>query len=164
MNSLNILFSAFIVSCAVEVFYYLFFFLRLSFFKEKEVKGSEIPISVIICARNESENLLHHLPDVCEQAYPIFEVIVIDDCSLDDSQDILRAYTDKYNHLRTIKVQEGRHFDGGKKFALTLGIKGAKYEHIVLIDADCRPKSNQWLQKMTGGFDGTKEIVLGYGA
>lgn len=130
--------------------------------KALEAKVPE-PVSVIICARNEEENLSRHLVTVLEQDYPEFEVVVVNDCSYDASEDVLKEYALKYKHLKVITVKEDENHEHGKKFALMVGIKGAKYEQLAFTDADCMPSSNQWLKNLCSHFSDEKKIVLGYG-
>lgn len=119
-----------------------------------------VPFSVIISARNEARNLVEYLPSILKQNYPIFEVIVIDDDSTDDSAEILNQYKDQYAHLRVIKIEHKK--STGKKEGLQQGINQAKYEWLVFTDADCYPKSDQWLRKMASKCDEKTEIILGY--
>src|SRR5690554_1970858 len=146
----------------IQLFWLLFFYIRIAFHKEKINDAPEYPVSVIIAARNEEDNLFEFLPSILEQDYKQFEVVVIDDQSVDNSASILKAYQEKYPHLRVIHLQKNQHLASGKKLALTIGIKGAKYEHLLLTDADCEPSSNQWLKSMTNQFTDRKEIALGY--
>lgn len=146
-----------------QIGYYLFFFSKLAFFKRPpESISTNIPLSVIISARNEYENLEKNLTSILEQDYPEFEVIVVNDCSWDDSQKLLEYYQEQYPKLKICTLIEQEKYPTGKKFALTIGIKAAVYEHLVFTDADCSPASNQWLKLMAQGFNGGKEIVIGY--
>ncbi len=126
------------------------------------VSAQNLPVSVIICARNEAQNLQQNLPYILNQDYPDFEVVVVNDCSSDESIHILEQFKDQYDNLKLVTVSEHRRFKTGKKFALTMGIKAAKNEHLLLTDADCKPRSEQWVRLMQQGFAGDKEIVLGY--
>ena len=121
-----------------------------------------LPVSVVICARNETENLQQNLPFILNQDYPDFEVVVVNDCSGDGSSHILDHFKTEYPNLKIVTVTESRHFKTGKKFALTMGIKAAKNEYLLLTDADCRPASDQWVRLMQQGFIAGKELVLGY--
>lgn len=123
------------------------------------------PISVVICAKNEADNLKKNLAVVLEQDYPDYEVIVVNDGSWDSTQDVLEAIQKDYSKLR-ISATNSLDNDlmmGGKKFAQTIGIKAAKNEWVVFTDADCKPASNQWLKHMNSGMHEDKEIVLAYG-
>jgi biofilm PGA synthesis N-glycosyltransferase PgaC len=145
----------------MQLGYYLFTFIKVSIYKLKPHPVSYPPVSVVICARNEEENLKNFLPLVLQQEYPQYEVIVVNDCSWDGSQDLLEALQKDHKHLniREIKEVEGR--EHGKKFALTIGIKAARYETLLLTDADCYPTSSDWITHMINGHGEEKEIVLG---
>ncbi len=139
---------------------------KLSFFKENTTEtnsGNSIPVSVIICARNEGDNLTEFLPKILTQNYPNFEVIVVNDCSFDNTEDVLREYKEVFTNLKAITVKEDDYYKHGKKFALMVGIKGATHEHLLLTDADCVPDSDNWIASMMQGYNNGAEIVLGYG-
>ena len=149
----------------IQLTYVLFIFGRLAFHRiKKEKNGNGTPgLSVVIAARNESENLYKFLPFILEQDYPNFEVIVINHQSVDDSKYVLDAYQQQYSNLRVIKIERNKHLKYGKKLPLTLGIKAANNEHLIFTDADCKPSSDQWLHSMAARFSNKKKIVLGYG-
>lgn len=160
----TIMFFSFSGMAFVQLLYVIFFYSRIAFHKEKEIDEKNLEgVSVIIAARNESDNLFRNLPLILDQDYPEFEVIVINHQSIDDSSYILDAYRQQYKNLKVITVERNRHLAYGKKLPLTIGIKGAKYERMIFTDADCKPGSNQWLKKMAGSFNDQKQIVLGYG-
>ena len=163
-NLSTILFCLFVIVALTQLFYTLFIYGRLSFFTGgKAQKTVDFPsVSILISARNESDNLYENLPLILEQDYPNFEVIVINHQSVDDSYHILNAYAHQYKNLKIIEIERSQHLKPGKKLPLTLGVKGAKYEHLFFTDADCRPASNQWLKSMAQYFTNGKEIVLGY--
>jgi glycosyltransferase involved in cell wall biosynthesis len=122
-----------------------------------------IPVSVIICARNEAENLQNFLPAVLEQDYPDYEVIVVNDCSEDDSYDVLGKYLLQYPHLKISNVNKDPKFTHNKKFAQFIGIKAAKNDILLFTDADCQPESEKWLEQMASNFYTKTGFVLGYG-
>ena len=153
----------FLSSLAVQLFYYLFFFARLAFYNPREIDRPAQPVSVIICAWNEEENLKKNLQSILEQDYPEFEVIVVNDHSRDETELLLHAWQKKYSHLRVINLTAENTNMRGKKFAISMGIKGALHESLVFTDADCRPKSKHWLRYMAQGLMEPKQIVLGYG-
>jgi glycosyltransferase involved in cell wall biosynthesis len=124
--------------------------------------GNE-PVSIIICARNEEENLKKFLPSVLTQEYGDYEVIVVNDCSEDGSYIILGEYIAKYSHLRVSTITKDPKFTHNKKFAQFIGIKAAKNEILLFTDADCQPVSDKWLAGMVGRFDDKANFVLGYG-
>lgn len=129
---------------------------------------SNFPISVIICARNEAINLATYLPLILAQKYPVFEVIVVDDASDDGTSEVLNDFARQNKSLRVVRLLE--KLGGGKKNALGRGIAAAKYDWVLLTDADCCPASDQWIANMVFGAIGRKEdsqhrnieIVLGF--
>jgi len=122
-----------------------------------------LPVSVIICARNEETNLALNLASVLEQDYPLFEVIVVNDCSEDNTEQVLMEFKQKYPHLRSTIIKNGGSFRNSRKFAATVGIKTAQHEWLLFTDADCRPGSSLWIASMSRYFLDKKDIVLGYG-
>jgi biofilm PGA synthesis N-glycosyltransferase PgaC len=154
----------FVASALIQLIYYYYMYMHLAFFKNnQDPTPGKVPVSIVICARNEEANLEAHLPLVLEQDYPDYEVVVVNDCSVDGTEDVLKRLMQKYPHLRTTFIKEDEKFSHGKKLALTVGIKSAKNEWLLLTDADCFPESNQWLASMASGFQQNTDIVLGYG-
>lgn len=159
-----ILYSFFGIA-GIQLFYFLFLYIRLLFHKDPPVKlQTDLPpVTVLVCARAEAKNIMELVPILYKQDYPNFEVLIVNDRSWDDTKEILEALKIKFPQLRFIDVEENeRHHFSGKKMALTLGIKGATNETIVFTDADCRPMSSQWLKHIVSGYSQGKTIVLGY--
>lgn len=152
----------------VQMFWWLRYFTGIfrynrKFRKNKIKFNYEFPpVSVIICAKDEEENLKKNLPVVLEQMYPDFEVIVVNDASFDDTEEVLAEMKLKYPNLRSTYVPENAKFIDSKKFALTLGIKAAKNDVLVFTDADCKPTSKDWLNNIVRHFDTNTDIVIGY--
>jgi cellulose synthase/poly-beta-1,6-N-acetylglucosamine synthase-like glycosyltransferase len=159
------LFCVFASLALIQLLYVLLIHGRLAFYKDKKQVNTDelVPVTVIIAARNESDNLFQNLPLILQQDYPIFEVIVVNHQSIDESYHILNAYKMQYPHLKVVEVERSKHLSNGKKLPLTLGIKAAKNEHLIFTDADCKPATNKWLKGMAEKFTPEKEIVIGYG-
>lgn len=165
LNLLEIsLIAGFVVSFFILLYYTLFVHLKLARVTIEPVSEEllERPLSVIISARNEAENLIKYLPSVLHQNYSNFEVIVVNDRSWDGTADVLKDFDKKYSHLKVVTVAEGDKFIAGKKFAVSMGIKAASNEWLVFTDADCKPASENWLKGMQQPKDNNKEILLGY--
>jgi glycosyltransferase involved in cell wall biosynthesis len=152
------------ITWLLQLYYQLAVFLKLRNFSisSLEEEKSSPPLSVVICARNEEKNLSQFLPFVLEQDYPDFEVVVVNDCSSDDSEWLLKTFSEQYKHLNVVNIKEHPRYKHGKKFAATIGIKAAKNNHLVFTDADCKPASMQWLSYIGNSFKPGIEIVLGY--
>lgn len=122
----------------------------------------EPPLSIIICAHNESENLRKNLPFILEQDYPQFEVIVINDGSTDETEEVLSVFEEKYPYLYHSFTPDSARYISRKKLALTLGIKASKYDWLVFTEVNCYPVNNQWLRLMARNFTPRTQVVLGY--
>ncbi len=153
------------LSTLIILFYYFFYFGRVALSRsgQENSQQANAPVSVIICARNEYENLKKNLPIVLEQDYPDFEVVVVNDFSQDDSFYLLKGFQEKYDHFKVIHLRENVNFFEGKKLALAVGIKSAKHDTVLLTDADCTPAGKNWIKTMMAAFGNKTEIVLGYG-
>lgn len=162
----KLIFLVFCIITFIQLFYYLFFFLRLALIKVKAKNISQThPVSVIICSRDEAANLVKNLPGSLVQKYrTTHEVIVVDDNSLDESKYIIEEFQRKFRQLQFVELKQEARFIPGKKYPLSVGIKTAKHEIVLLTDADCVPASEFWIEKMQEGFSDGIEIVLGYGA
>ncbi|MGY6562082.1 MAG: glycosyltransferase [Luteibaculaceae bacterium] len=122
-------------------------------------------VSVVIAAKNEAENLLQNLPYILNQNYTEFEIVVANDCSWDNTEEVLEAFKSETDKLKVVTLSEEIHKKTGKKFALTLGIKAAKYDILLFTDADCAPESAEWIREMVKPYIANEdtEIVLGVG-
>ena len=156
--------SVFIITMIIQLYYVLIIHRKLAFFNSNNLTPiSKLPLSVIIAARNESNNLFKNLPLILEQSYSEFEVIVVNHQSIDNSKEVLDAFSKQYSNLKIVEIAQDKHLRAGKKLPLTLGIKAAQFEHLLFTDADCKPASIHWLTKMSLNFSSTKQLILGYG-
>ena len=156
-------FVTFCTMARTQLTFSLLVFSKLSFKKQREKEKNHDGVSILIAARNESENLFKNLPFILDQDYPKYEVIVINHQSLDDSKYILDTYARDHKNLKVISIERSQHMKYGKKLPLTIGIKGAKYNNLLFTDADCKPHGNQWLKSMASHLNDKHQIVLGYG-
>ena len=161
---LTITFITFFVIVAIQLAYYLFVFGKFAFAKPHKSNPNRISISVIVCAKNEADNVAQFIPILAEQDYPDYEIILIDDASSDNTLEIFEEFEKQYSNIRLVKVKNNEAFWGNKKYALTLGIKASKKDYLLFTDADCYPASKDWITTMSSQFTMHKTIVLGYGA
>jgi glycosyltransferase involved in cell wall biosynthesis len=127
-----------------------------------ENPSGQPPVSVIVYAKNESHNLEMHLPALLSQQYPEYEVIVINDGSTDESDEVLaRLGTSHPNLYHTFIPQESKYLSR-RKLSLTLGVKAAKHDILFFIEANCRPMNDQWLASMVKNYGEGTMITLGY--
>lgn len=156
---LTALFYTFIAVTCIQLIYFFLFTKVLNIPQSKEVVQQ--PVSIIIAARNEAENLKKNLPLILKQNHPLFEIIVVNDGSNDKTLKVLNQFSNDNHNLKVISVEGST---GNKKNALQKGIENATYELLLFTDADCRPASNNWIREMVAQFKDQTQIVLGYGA
>ena len=156
--------SLFIVAVAIQLAYYLMVFGKFAFAKTQKSNPKKISISVIVCAKNEGENVARYIPLLLEQDYPDFEIILIDDASSDNTLEIFEEFEKLHSNIKLVKVKNNEAFWGNKKYAMTLGIKASKKDYLIFTDADCYPLTKDWITTMSSQFTMQKTIVLGYGA
>ena len=159
----SIVFLLFCLAVLIQIAYLLIFPVRLSLYRKKNSTTHLPGLTIVVCARNEEDNLFKNLPEVLNQNYPEFEVIVVNDQSIDESKHILQAYQKQYKNLRVVQLEKNKHRKFGKKMPLTIGIKGATYKYMVMIDADCYPSGKNWLRTLVSNYTEGKEIVIGVG-
>ncbi|KYP13234.1 glycosyltransferase [Flavihumibacter sp. CACIAM 22H1] len=149
----------------LQLLYYWGIFSRLAFYNRQEREQSQThPVSVIICARDEAGNLARNLPGVLFQQYPSsHELIVVNHNSQDDTRYLLEEFKKTFKGLQIVNLEHEAKGIPGKKYPLSIGIKEADHEILLLTDADCVPASEHWLFKMQNAYQPGIEVVLGYG-
>lgn len=157
------LFYLFVLLISIQAVYYILILSKFSFLQSPKSDAHNSPVSVIICAKNESDNLRKNLPSIIEQEYPNFEIVLVDDNSSDNSLEIMESFAEQNAHVKIVKVKPIDKFWGNKKYALTLGIKAAKHQLLLFTDADCQPVSKYWIKHIATHLNSTKSLVLGYG-
>jgi glycosyltransferase involved in cell wall biosynthesis len=158
---LEVLLIIFFSIVGVQFIYLVLYLVALS--KTSVDKPSQaLPVSIIICAHDEEQNLRELIPLLLSQNHPEFEIIIVDDRSNDGTFDFLLQETAKDHRLRMVHVNRTPTLFNNKKYALTLGIKAAKYEWLLLTDADCRPVSKDWISSFSKHFSNTTQFILGF--
>lgn len=148
----------------IQLYYYLFRFGRVAFYKKPPLPPRpQVPVTIIVCAHNESQNLRKLLPRLLEQEYPNFEVLVVDDRSTDYTHTWLEEEEKKDRRVRSLHIEQTPRHYTPKKYALTMGVKHAANEVILVTDADCLPNSPFWLSEMAAKFETAGvQINLGF--
>lgn len=162
-----ILFFAFTYTAAtiIQLCYWCLLFaklIRVPSTTPISAENEQKAVSVIVCAKNEAKNIITNFDRLLAQNYRSFEFVAVNDQSTDKTQEVLLEYQKKYSYLRIINNLYIKK-SAGKKQALSLGIRAARHPIVALTDADCQPKSAQWLSKMVSQINDEKSIVLGYG-
>jgi biofilm PGA synthesis N-glycosyltransferase PgaC len=177
----SILLYGFVAATAVQLFFWIFVFGKLARHPVEEFSpaseghpedpGQDLPsrgvgtrpdelptVSLIICARNEADNLSRYLDRILNQTYRSLEIILVLHKSSDNSFNILSSLQRRYSHLHIVVCDDER---AGKKFALAKGIEQAKHQVLLLTDADCVPASPDWVRGMVASMQDDTQIVLG---
>jgi glycosyltransferase involved in cell wall biosynthesis len=158
-----IVFGIFTAAAVVQVLFYSLVFGKLAYSREPHYEPDEYPpVTVVICAKNEAENLKKNLKVVLIQNYPTFEVIIVNDQSTDNTIEVIAEFFERNDNIRLFNIKAGDKPLPGKKFALKTGIQNAKHDIIVVTDADCKPISAHWLEHLVGNYLSDTDFVLGY--
>ena len=162
----EMIFYLFCFITLIQLFYLWFFFRRVSFFKSpQKEKSQQHPVSIIVCARDEAASLAKNLPGVLVQTYPsTHEAVIVNHNSQDETRYLLEELKKTFKDLRIVNLEQEAKGIPGKKYPLSMGIKEARHEILLLTDADCVPASEFWLQKMQDAYDEGIEVAIGYGA
>ena len=164
MSVFDALLFIFIITVSIQFAYYVIVFSKFAFAKEEKPKLKNISVSVIVCAKNEAENLSLLIPKLLEQDYKQFEIVLINDASSDDTLEVMESFKASHANIKIVNVVNNEAFWGNKKYALTLGIKASSYDYLLFTDADCIPNSKYWIKAMSSHFSNETSIVIGYGA
>ena len=158
---ITVLFYTFVAFTGVQLIYYVLFSSVL-WKQNKANNSSTLPISVIIFAKNCASYLEKNITYFLNQKYPNFEILLVNNASFDETDDVIEQLKEKHPQLKIVDVENNEAFWGNKKYATTLAIKAAKYEHLLFTEANCVPKSEFWIAEMSKLFSEEKTIVLGY--
>lgn len=153
----------FLIAWLIQILYHWILFRRLAFHEKETGSYNDEPVSVIVCARDAYEYLVDLIPAILSQDYPDFELVIVNDCSQDETEEYLKELIRIHPEVKVVNLTQNLNFFKGKKFPLSMGIKSAKHDLLLLTDADCMPKSNQWIKGMMSAYKKNTEIVLGYG-
>lgn len=148
----------------IQLVYYYVIYGRFAFHRKKSALGfRDIPVSVVIVVRDDAALAVQNLPQLLDQQYSSFEIVIVNDRSRDEnSLQAIREYKDRYPNIKLVDLSTAVSTSRGKKMAISMGVKCATYDHILLTAPNCKPSSRQWLSKMAQNFQFQQKIVLGY--
>lgn len=155
--------TIFVLAWVIQMAYHWILFRRLAFYKKRSKSCTYEPVSVIVCARDAYEYLLDLIPVLTKQDYPEYEIVLVNDCSQDQTEEYLKDLARNNPKINLVNLTQNLNFFQGKKFPLSMGIKSARYDLLLLTDADCVPNSDQWIKEMVNAYDKDTEIVVAYG-
>lgn len=156
--------------CVVSILsaYWLYLYRAPMRYIQKSVSGKipytdELPpVSVIVYAKDSADYLTRFLKSYLTQNYPKYEVIVVIDGISDSSRDVVANFALQYDNLVLSYIPDDACNVSHKKLGITLGIKAARYDHLVITQANCRPAGKEWLSSLCRNFTPETEIVIGY--
>lgn len=154
--------AGFALATLIQLIYFWGVFSRLAFHKNNTVPGNYPPVSMVITSNNQFSDLRENLQNFVSQDYPEYEVLVVVDNSDDGTDEFLKDFSRQSTKLHVVELKQKLNWFSGRKFALSLGIKSAKHEVIVLTDPTCRPASGTWLKEIINTRQGDDKIVMGY--
>jgi cellulose synthase/poly-beta-1,6-N-acetylglucosamine synthase-like glycosyltransferase len=161
---LEVVLWIFLISAGIQFLFFSVATIAIAAYKSPQLSADQLPaISVVICANNEYENLLELIPAVLKQNHPKFELILVDDRSSDETYDYAIELQRSEKLFKLLRIDETPDHIQNKKYGITIGVKAAKYNHVLLTDADCMPSGDNWISEMSVGFkDDNTSFVLGY--
>lgn len=161
---IEILFWVFVGSASIQFLFYTIVSIALLFYKKPSQVSEKIPgVSIVISAKNEVDNLKKLIPILLNQKFGSYEIILVDDKSTDETYDYAIELDQKESSFKLVRIDSTPDHINNKKYALTIGIRAAKFDHILFTDADCFPESEYWLKEMSQGFTSDKKkFVIGY--
>ena len=153
------------ITFIIQLIYHWCVFSKLAFYKKKGKTKSDDqlePVSVVVCARDAYEYLQDLVPVLLTQDYPDYEIVIVNDCSEDETEEWLKDIERREPKIRPVQLRQHLNFFNGKKFPLSMGIKSAKNGLIVLTDVNCLPTNSQWLRSVVQSYGNNTEVVIGY--
>lgn len=160
-----IVLAIFIIALIIQLAYHWGLFSRVAFYKRKHPIKSDAelePVSIVICARDAYEYLVDLVPALLKQDYPDFEIVIVNDCSDDETEEYLKDLERKEPRVKPVQLLQHLNFFNGKKFPLSMGIKSAANDLIVLTDSNCMPSNDLWLRSVVDCYQKNTEVVIGY--
>ena len=153
------------ITLLIQLFYHWGVFSKVAFYKKKTKPKEDAalePVSVVICARDAYEYLTELVPALLSQDYPDFEIVIVNDCSDDETEEYLKDLERKESRIKPVQLKQHLNFFNGKKFPLSMGIKSAKNDLLILTECNCMPTNDQWLRSVVNCYGSKTEIVIGY--
>ena len=165
-NSLSfIILIVFVVCLIIQLLYHWGFFTKVAFYKRNarpKLDEELEPVSIVLCARDAYEYLVDLIPALLKQDYPDFEIVVVNDCSDDETEEYLKDLERNEPRVKPVQLKQHLNFFNGKKFPLSMGIKSAKNDLIIFTDCNCMPVNDQWVRSVVNRYNNRTEIVIGY--
>jgi glycosyltransferase involved in cell wall biosynthesis len=147
----------------LQLIYYVFVYGKVSRYRLPEENYNFPPVSVVLVTKDEQENLKERLPVILEQQYPDFEVVIVNNASSDETEFVLKVFQKIYPQLKVVNLySEAPNKFLGKKYPLSIGIKSAKNDCVLLTNVNCVPNSLFWIMNMVRGLSQTRNTIIGF--
>ncbi len=153
------------ITLIIQLLYHWGVFSKVAFYKDKRRPKTDDelePVSIVLCARDAYEYLTELVPVLLNQDYPDFEIVIVNDCSDDETEEYLKDLERRETRIKPVQLKQHLNFFNGKKFPLSMGIKSAQNDLIVLTDCNCMPTNDQWLRSVVNCYGKNTEVVIGY--
>lgn len=153
------------ISLLIQLFYHWGLFSKVALYKKNrrpKLDEELEPVSIVLCARDSYEYLIELIPALINQDYPDYEIVVVNDCSDDETEEYLKDLERREPKIKPVQLKQHLNFFNGKKFPLSMGIKSAQNDLIVLTECNCMPINEQWLRSVVDCYNNKTEIVIGY--
>ena len=130
---------------------------------ENDNNDNAIPVSIIIPVHDEATDLKRNLPAFLNQDYKgDFKIIVIADKNDRETEDLMNRLMPENKNLYATYLPESSRYMSRKKLAITIGVKAAKTDWIIVTDPCCRPFDEKWLSSFTQNMQSGTDFVMGY--
>lgn len=152
----------FVAALVIQLIYWIILSIGLGRIPDPELpEASDLPVSVIVAARNEDAKLPRLLWALANQSHENLEVLIVNDASTDRTSEIVLQQVARDPRFKLVNVDDPQN--PRKKHALALGIKTASHERLLFTDADCVPHED-WARTFADVASKHRDAVLiGYG-
>ena len=156
----RILIIALVLLFSIQLYFILRYFIRTLFLKPASESIFENHISVIVAVRNEEEKIKLIIEELLAQQFSNFELVVVDDHSMDRTYELLFSLTRNYKNVKYTGIAQDVRFS--EKMNINLGMKAAKSEWVIFTSAEVNDRDKQWLKKLNCYINDDVDAVVAY--
>ena len=150
----------FVFCWAIQIYLWVHYSLTFSNYTFGITQSNHPHVTVLICAKNEEENIQKCIESILDQEYPHFKILIADDYSEDGTAEKLMSLSLSHQKVQVFRPSKDVL---GKKLSINEGVAISDTEWILMTDADCLPRSNQWIDLMMSNARPEVDLILGYG-
>lgn len=152
----------FLFTFLLQMIWYWGLFSRLAFHKSKDRLLFKQPVSVVVFTGDTFSNLKENIQQILDQDYEDFELLVVNNSGDEEIELYLESMSKQYPNLQVVNINDKLNFFKGRKFPISIGIKSAHNDIVLLTEPICKPVDRQWIDTMQGNFSRLTDVVLGY--